>query len=76
MKQEFINDPEDMEWLLTVHLPLANRVFLNGSALIIGNEDDIEEVRLFYSRNPENDASAIVYEYNRETQTLVYTNTI
>ena len=76
MKQEFINDSEDMEWFLTVHLPLVDRVFLNGSALIIGNEDDLEEVRLFYSKNPMDGASALVYEYNEDLQKLVYTNTI
>lgn len=46
MRQQFLNNPEDCDWLRSVHL--AGRTDLKfGSFILIGNEDAPDEVHLY-----------------------------
>ena len=51
----FLNTPEDMQWLLHVHGIVA------ASAGVLGNEDSPTEVQAFPSTRPDWDTSRVVY---------------
>lgn len=72
MKTEFINDSEDMEWLLTVHLPLVERYFLKGSAILVGNEDCPDQIRLYAAKEPKITDKAHVYGYDPDLERFYF----
>lgn len=72
MKTEFINDSEDMEWLLRVHLPLVERYFLKGSAILVGNEDCPNQIRLYGRKEPNLIERAHIYEYDQGLEKYFY----
>jgi hypothetical protein len=52
MKEILINTPEDMEWLADVHIKDLKINWTPRSAIIIGNEDAPDEIRLYPRRDP------------------------
>lgn len=62
----FINDPEDIQWLLDVHLSGRDIPdFL--SAVIIGNEDSPEIIELYSKVNPHfEDAPILSIDFGTE----------
>ncbi len=52
MKKTMLDTPDDMEWLLEVHLPKLAKRFLNGSALLFGNEDLPSKIYIYESNTP------------------------
>lgn len=52
MKQQFLNAPDDVQWLKETHLKGVQGVPEFASFVIVGNEDSPDELRLYASNDP------------------------
>lgn len=51
MRQQFLNSPEDCDWLRSTHLG-GRTDWLFGSFVLFGNEDSPNEVHLYADPEP------------------------
>ena len=63
----------DMDWLRTAHLPRLDVKYLNGCAILFGNEDCPRKIWVFESREPLYTEDPLVFVLDKET--LEYTGT-
>ena len=54
---QFLQNPEDLQWLREVHLPLAAPAF--RSAIIYGSEDAPAKIELYADRMPHYQAKPV-----------------
>lgn len=58
MREQFLNDPDDMKWLFEVHISRQDEwkpdrpMDHYQSAVMYGNEDSPERIELFYDTRP------------------------
>lgn len=52
MKQTMLNTPEDMDWLISVHMGNRKELKYFQSAVLYGNEDCPEKVELYADVDP------------------------
>lgn len=52
MRQQFMNEPSDVEWILQTTLKGVPGIPAFKSFVIVGNEDSPEELHLYESANP------------------------
>lgn len=55
MREQFLNEKDDVEWLLTTHLKGVKLPFKPKSFNIFGNEDAPNKVHLYAKKNPRYD---------------------
>jgi hypothetical protein len=72
--EQFLNDPEDVKWLLETHLAhfgISQNTQLIKSFVLVGNEDCPQRVLCYLTTDPQYTIHPFVtYRYNSETRQL------